>query len=85
MLFMKPLMLHPLFNSFLSSLLGYEKQVAELSNVILKKTKFTKEEVERNMNGDWYVSAEDCVKHGVYDKIITSIFEIIGDEELVTK
>lgn len=63
----------------------YEKQVAELSEVILKKTKFTKEEVEKNMNGDWYVSAEDCVKHGVYDKIITSIFEIIGNGELVTE
>lgn len=55
----------------------YEKQVEELSRIILRKTKYTKEEIEKNMQNDWYVSAEECVEYGVYDKIITSMSEIL--------
>lgn len=55
----------------------YEKQVARLSQIILDRTSFTKEEVNEKMKSDWYVSAQEGVERGIYDGIISSIDELI--------
>ena len=55
----------------------YEKQVARLSQIILDRTSFTKEEVDEKMKSDWYVSAQEGVERGIYNGIISSIDELI--------
>lgn len=55
----------------------YDEQVSRLSQVILDRTSFTKEEVDEKMKSDWYVSAREGVERGVYDGIISSIDELI--------
>ena len=55
----------------------YEQQVASLSQIILDRTSFTKEEVNEKMKSDWYVSAQEGVERGIYDGIISSIDELI--------
>ena len=56
---------------------NYEKEVARLSQIILDRTSFSKEEVDEKMKGDWYVTAREGVERGVYDGIVSSIDELI--------
>ena len=55
----------------------YQKQVQELSSIIEKNTTYSLEEIEENMNGDWYIRADEALKHGVCHKIIDNIEEIM--------
>ena len=55
----------------------YDKQVKQLSKIIIERTLFDEKEVEEKMKGDWYLSADKCVDKKVYDGIITSIYDLI--------
>ena len=39
--------------------------------------KYSLEEIEENMNGDWYIRADEALKHKVCHKIIDSIEELM--------
>jgi ATP-dependent protease ClpP protease subunit len=58
-------------------MLEYQKQVEELSSIIEKNTTYSLEEIEENMNGDWYICADEALAHGVCHKIISDIEEIM--------
>lgn len=61
------------YDEIASFMEDYKKQVAKLSAIIRERTSFTEEEISEKMKSDWYISAQDCVKYGVYDGIIQSI------------
>lgn len=65
------------FNEVYAAMIEYQKQVEELSSIIEKNTTYSLEEIEENMNGDWYIRADDALKHGVCHKIIDDIEEIM--------
>ena len=65
------------FNEVYAAMIEYQKQVEELSNIIEKNTTYSLEEIEENMNGDWYIRADEALKHGVCHKIIDNIEEIM--------
>lgn len=51
----------------------YWKQLDKLKEIVLENTKITKEEYEKRKNEDWQMWAEDAVKYGIADEIITTI------------
>lgn len=55
----------------------YERQVDRLSKIIIERTSYSDSEVSEKMKNDWYVSADECVDHNVYDGIIKSINELL--------
>ena len=65
------------FEEIKAAMHEYERQVEELSDIILERTSFERDEVEKKMKGDWYIDAESCVEKNVYDGIITSINDLI--------
>ena len=65
------------FNEVYAAMIEYQKQVEELSSIIEKNTTYSLEEIEENMNGDWYIRADEALKHGVCHKIIDDIEEIM--------
>jgi ATP-dependent Clp protease protease subunit len=65
------------FNEVYAAMIEYQKQVEELSNIIEKNTTYSLEEIEENMNGDWYIRADEALEYGVCHKIIDDIEEIM--------
>ena len=65
------------FNEVYAAMIEYQKQIEELSSIIEKNTTYSQEEIEENMNGDWYIRAEEALEHQVCHKIIDSIEELM--------
>ena len=60
-----------------SSQQNYKEQVDEMIKSFQKRTKISSKILRKNMNPDWYLSAQMALKHGLIDRIVTSIDEII--------
>ena len=65
------------FNQIISAIQDYQDQVSELSSVMLQHTKYTKEEIENNITGEWYIRAEEAIEKGVCDRIVTDLDELL--------
>ena len=65
------------FNEVCSAMYEYQQQVEELSHIIAQKTTYTIDEIEENMNGDWYIRAPEALEHGICHKVIEDIGELI--------
>lgn len=63
-------------NDILSLIEDYKEQLDTLVNKIITTTTFTKEEVETNIDADWYVRAPLALEKKVVDKIIDDINEL---------
>lgn len=55
----------------------YQAQVDDMTDFILKNTGISKQQFSKRRDRDWYMGAEEQVKYGVVDNIITDIGEII--------
>ena len=51
----------------------YWKQLDRLKEIVLENTKITEEEYEKRKNEDWQMWADEAVKYGIADEIITTI------------
>lgn len=51
----------------------YWKQLDRLKEIVLENTKITEEEYEKRKNDDWQMWADEAVKYGIADEIITTI------------
>lgn len=60
-----------------SQMEDYKKKVSGLSEHIKKYTNYTESEIKKNIKKEWYVSAKEALEHGVCDKIIESLDELI--------
>ena len=60
------------------SMQDYEKTVNELVSFYITHTLYSEEEVKEKLNsGDWYLYNDEAQKHGIIEREITSINEII--------
>jgi ATP-dependent protease ClpP protease subunit len=57
----------------ISQLQAYQEQVAHLSEVMKKYTKYTEAEIEEGIAGEWYIFAKEALEKGVCDEIITDL------------
>lgn len=60
-----------------SSQRNYKERVDEMIDAFRKRTKIPMKVLKKNMNPDWYLSAQMALKYGMVDRIVTSIDEII--------
>lgn len=51
----------------------YEKQMDVLINFYIDNTKYTEEEIEENIQTDWYIRIAEALEKGIVDEIIESI------------
>lgn len=51
----------------------YEKQMEVLINFYIDNTKYTEEEIEENIQTDWYIRTEEALQKGIVDELVTSI------------
>lgn len=52
----------------------YEKQLKELEKFILTKTKITPELYEQKLSNDWYLTADECLQHGIIDSVSDTLY-----------
>lgn len=55
----------------------YKKQVDEMGEYILSRTKIDDKTMKRNRSKDWYMDNDECITYGVIDREIESLDEII--------
>ena len=51
----------------------YEKQMETLIGFYIDNTKYTEEEIEENIQTDWYIRTEEALQKGIVDELITNI------------
>lgn len=51
----------------------YEKQMETLIDFYIKNTKYTEEEIDENIQTDWYIRIEEAQEKGLVDEVITDI------------
>lgn len=51
----------------------YEKQMETLINFYIDNTNYTEEEIEENIQTDWYIRTEEALQKGIVDELITDI------------
>lgn len=65
------------YEEVLAYILNYQRQINNLGKYILRKTNITEDEFDEHFDSDWWIDAEEAVKLGICEKIITSLDEII--------
>ena len=61
------------FDNIMNSIDDYKREVEKMSNLILARSNYTREEVETHIGKDWYIRAEEALEKGLVDEIITNI------------
>lgn len=51
----------------------YEKQMETLIDFYITNTKYTEEEIEENIQTDWYIRTEEALEKGIVDELVTDI------------
>ena len=65
------------YNDVVAAILNYQRQIQDLGNFVLSRTKIPEDTFYENFENDWYLSATEAVEFGVSDGIIKSLDEII--------
>jgi len=65
------------YNELVAALLNYQRQIEELGEFVLSRTRIPRELFDQNFESDWYLSAKEAVELGVADKIITKLDDVI--------
>ena len=51
----------------------YEKQMEMLINFYISHTKYTEQEIEENIQTDWYIRTEEALEKGIVDELVEDI------------
>lgn len=51
----------------------YEKQMEMLINFYISNTKYTEQEIEENIQTDWYIRTEEALDKGIVDELVSDI------------
>lgn len=58
-------------NKFRNFAKFYEVQLEQLRQVVLNNSSISEEEYEKHIKDDWWLTAEEAVKYGIADEILT--------------
>lgn len=61
------------FNEIKSFMSDYEEQVKKMVTFYVENTQYTEEEVNKNINTDWYVRFPEALEKGLVDEMIDDI------------
>lgn len=65
------------YDEVVAAILNYQRQIEELGNFVLSRTKIPNDVFEEHFSTAWYLSAKEAIELGVADGYITSLDEII--------
>lgn len=60
-------------NKFRNFAKFYEVLLEQLRQIVLKNSSITEEEYEKHIKDDWWLTAEEAVKYGIVDEILTEL------------
>lgn len=52
----------------------YEKQLKQLKELVLTRSKITEELYSEKVDRDWYLTADECLQHGIIDEISSTLY-----------
>ncbi len=55
---------------------NYRKQIQQMKDYILSRTKIDEKTFNKNKSKDWYITGDELIKYGVVDKLIESFDDI---------
>lgn len=61
------------YDEIVSFARDYEKQIEMLMEFYIENTKYTEEEIEENIQTDWYIRMDEATEKGLVDEVITDI------------
>ena len=61
------------FDELLAFMEDYQKDVAELIDFYKENTKFSPEDIENKIQGEWYIRIDEALENGIVDEIVTDI------------
>lgn len=61
------------YDEIVSFARDYEKQIEMLMTFYTENTKYTEEEIEENIQTDWYIRMDEAMEKGLVDEVITDI------------
>ena len=61
------------YDEIVSFARDYEKQIEMLMEFYIENTKYTEEEIEENIQTDWYIRMDEAVDKGLVDSVVTDI------------
>ena len=61
------------YDEIVSFARDYEKQIEMLMKFYIEHTKYTEEEIEENIQTDWYIRIDEALEKGLVDEVITNI------------
>ena len=61
------------YDEIVSFARDYEKQIEMLMEFYIENTKYTEEEIEENIQTDWYIRMDEAQEKGLVDEMITDI------------
>lgn len=65
------------YNDVVAAIINYQRQIDDLGNFVLKRTKIPEDVFYENFENDWYLSSKEAIEYGVADGCIKSLDEII--------
>lgn len=65
------------FNELEAFMSDYKQQIAKMVQFYIENTKYTEEEVNKNINSDWYVRFPEALDKGIVDEMVTDIDSLI--------
>lgn len=61
------------YDEIISFARDYAKQIEMLMNFYIENTKYTEEEIDENIQTDWYIRIDEALEKGLVDEVITNI------------
>ena len=61
------------YDEIVSFARDYEKQIEMLMEFYIENTKYTEEEIEENIQTDWYIRMDEAIEKGLVDEVVTDI------------
>jgi ATP-dependent protease ClpP protease subunit len=61
------------YDEIVSFARDYEKQIEMLMTFYTENTKYTEDEIEENIQTDWYIRMDEAIEKGLVDEVITDI------------
>ena len=64
-------------NTVMAAMDDYKKRVEELIKFYISHTKFTDEEIRKNIEKDWYIYTDEALEKGMCDALVSDIDELL--------
>jgi ATP-dependent protease ClpP protease subunit len=61
------------YDEIVSFARDYEKQIEMLMTFYTENTKYTEDEIEENIQTDWYIRMDEAIEKGLVDEVVTDI------------